>query len=126
SEFSSLRILVIGEAMLDSYLVGSSTRLCREAPAPIVDVTSRTDAAGGAANTAATVSALGASVSFLSVLGTDDDGARLLACLGGAGVRVEHAIRAPGRATLVKQRVVADPQLIVRFDQGSTGPLSEA
>src|SRR5690606_35936371 len=84
--FGSLNVLVVGEAMLDSYLIGTSTRLCREAPAPIVDITRRVDAGGGAANTAANASALGASVSLLTVFGTDEAGGRLASCLASAGV----------------------------------------
>jgi len=121
--FASLHVLVIGDAMLDSYLLGRSTRLSREAPAPIVDVTARVDAGGGAANTAANVSALGASTTFLTVFGADEDGDRLLSCLARDGVRSDQAIRTRNRSTLVKQRVVAEPQLIVRFDQGTTEPV---
>ena len=123
--FRGLHVLVLGDAMLDSYLLGRSTRLSREAPAPIVDVTSRVDAGGGAANTAANVSALGATATFLTVFGRDEDGDRLLACLARDGVRSDQVIRARERSTLVKQRVVAEPQLIVRFDQGTTQPLAE-
>lgn len=120
ARFPTLRVLVVGEAMLDSYLVGTSTRICREAPAPIVDVSERVDACGGASNAAANARALGADVTFLTVFGDDDDGDRLLACLGRAGIRAEHAIRSRERATLTKQRLVAGPQLLARFDQGST------
>ena len=104
--FRGLHVLVLGDAMLDSYLLGRSTRLSREAPAPIVDVTSRVDAGGGAANTAANVSALGATATFLTVFGRDEDGDRLLACLARDGVRSDQVIRARERSTLVKQRVV--------------------
>ena len=55
-------MLVIGEAMLDSYLEGYTDRLSREAPVPVVTVTDRKDAAGGAANTAVNVAALGGQV----------------------------------------------------------------
>ncbi|MDA0301605.1 MAG: D-glycero-beta-D-manno-heptose 1-phosphate adenylyltransferase [Chloroflexi bacterium] len=120
ARFSSLRALVIGEAILDTYLRGTSTRLCREAPAPIVDIHEREDDCGGAANTAANVRALGADVSLLTVLGEDADGARLIGCLGRSGVRLDDAIAVPGRATLSKQRVVAGPQLMLRFDTGTT------
>ena len=75
--FADLRVVVIGEAMLDSYLHGSAERLSREAPVPIVSLEHRDDAPGGAGNTAANVCSLGADVRLLSVLGTDDDGHRL-------------------------------------------------
>jgi D-beta-D-heptose 7-phosphate kinase/D-beta-D-heptose 1-phosphate adenosyltransferase len=59
------RVLVVGEAMLDTYLIGSANRLSREAPVPVVAVDERIDAAGGAANSAVNLRALGARVEFL-------------------------------------------------------------
>ncbi len=72
NKWTNLHVLVIGEAMLDCYLEGTSNRLCREAPVPIVDISNREDVPGGAANTAANLNRLGASVSFLSVIGNDE------------------------------------------------------
>ena len=69
-----LRVAIIGEAMLDAYLEGTAGRICREAPVPIVDIERRTDAPGGAANTAVNLAALGADVRFVSVLGSDPEG----------------------------------------------------
>src|SRR5436305_4609039 len=60
--FAGLKVLVIGEAMLDSYLVGSADRICREAPVPVVALSGRKDGPGGAANTAANAGSLGAEV----------------------------------------------------------------
>jgi D-beta-D-heptose 7-phosphate kinase/D-beta-D-heptose 1-phosphate adenosyltransferase len=121
--FRGLRVLVIGEAMLDSYLEGASSRLCPEAPAPVVAVAGRRDAAGAAANTAVNLHALGAAVSFLSVAG-DDAEARLLGrCLQERGVAMDHLLVQPGRRTLSKHRVCAGGQILVRFDQGDTQPV---
>ena len=85
--FAGLRVVVIGEAMLDSYIDGSTDRLCREAPVPIVRLTGRRDAPGGAANTAVNVVSLGARVDFLSVVGDDPEAALLRLTLGGLGDR---------------------------------------
>ncbi|MFL5642714.1 MAG: bifunctional heptose 7-phosphate kinase/heptose 1-phosphate adenyltransferase, partial [Chloroflexota bacterium] len=120
------RVLVVGEAMLDSYLIGSSTRLSREAPVPVVAVDDRIDAAGGAANSAANLRALGARVEFLSVIGTDDEADRLRAALRQARVPDHDVLSAPDRRTLAKQRVLAGDQMLVRFDSGTTGPLPAA
>jgi D-beta-D-heptose 7-phosphate kinase/D-beta-D-heptose 1-phosphate adenosyltransferase len=117
------RVLVVGEAMLDSYLIGSADRLSREAPVPVVAVDDRVDAAGGAANSAANLRALGAQVQFLSVIGTDDEADRLRAALRQADVPDDDVLSAPGRRTLAKHRVLAGDQMLVRFDSGTTAPL---
>ncbi len=121
--FRGLRVLVLGEAMLDSYLEGGSSRLCPEAPVPVVSVAARRDAAGGAANTAVNLHALGATVSFLSVLGDGVEAFLLRRCLEEHGLSTDHLLVQPGRRTLSKQRVCAGGQILVRFDQGDTGPI---
>src|SRR5512143_2982884 len=118
--FGKRKLLVIGEAMLDSYLSGTSSRLNREAPVPIVDVRERVYVPGGAANTAVNLRSLGANVAFLSVIGEDEEGTRLLRALEQRGVPVDHVLRESGRGTLSKQRIMAGSQMIVRFDQGAT------
>ena len=121
--FESRKVLVLGEAMLDSYLQGTSSRLNREAPVPIVDIQERVHVPGGAANTAVNLRSLGARVEFLSVVGDDDEGRQLRRSLETSGVSAEYLLVQEGRATLSKQRVSAGSQMIVRFDQGSTGPV---
>ena len=118
--FAGLRVLVIGEAMLDSYLEGGVARLCQEAPVPVVSVRERRNVPGGAANTAANVARLGAEPSLLSVIGDDAEGALLREALASAGVSADNVLAAADRRTLAKQRVLADSQIIVRFDQGTT------
>ncbi len=122
--FAGLRVLVIGEAMLDSYLDGHTERLCREAPVPVVDVTMRRDAPGGGANAAVNAAALGARVTLLSAVGDDEDATRLGAALERLGVRSDGLLRDPGRRTLLKQRVLAGGQILLRLDTGSTHDIS--
>lgn len=124
--WTSLTVLVIGDAILDSYLTGSSERLCREAPAPIVAVRHRQDVPGGAANTATNIASLGGRVVFLSVLGTDAEGDRLRQALEERGVSTAHLIASADRQTLAKQRVLAGSQILVRLDQGSTERIAPA
>jgi D-beta-D-heptose 7-phosphate kinase/D-beta-D-heptose 1-phosphate adenosyltransferase len=121
--FAGLNALVIGEAMLDSYLEGTSGRLCQEAPVPVVSVTCRRDVPGGAANTALNVRSLGAQVAFLSVSGDDSEAAALRTALRACDVSTENLLARPSRRTLAKQRVLAASQLLVRFDQGDTAPV---
>ncbi|MGE5249350.1 MAG: D-glycero-beta-D-manno-heptose 1-phosphate adenylyltransferase [Bacteroidota bacterium] len=121
--FAGQKLLVIGEAMLDSYLQGATERLSREAPVPIVDVQRQIHVPGGAANTAVNLRSLGAQVTFLSVIGADPEGDQLTRALEEHQVPVAHLLRSGGRSTLSKQRVVANSQTVVRFDQGSTSPI---
>lgn len=126
NRFNDLKVLVIGEALLDCYYKGTAGRLCREAPVPIVEVAQRADAPGGAANTAANVHDLGAQVTFLSVIGDDREGERLCHSLRQRGLSTDYVQVAQRRRTLSKNRVVANEQVLVRFDQGSTEPLDIA
>jgi D-beta-D-heptose 7-phosphate kinase / D-beta-D-heptose 1-phosphate adenosyltransferase len=122
--WQSRSILLIGDAILDSYLSGHAERLCREAPAPVVAVEQQQDQPGGAANTAANLASLGANVSFLSVIGADSAGERLRFALEQRSVSTAHLIVGLGRTTLSKQRILADEQIVARLDQGSTEPLN--
>lgn len=123
--FPDIRLVVIGEAMLDSYLHGSADRICREAPVPIVSVGGRRDAPGGAANTAVNAAELGAHVRFLSAVGDDRDGRLLRRALLERGVPADDVLTDRSRETLSKNRVVADGQILLRFDRGTTDPISE-
>ncbi|MFL5680467.1 MAG: D-glycero-beta-D-manno-heptose 1-phosphate adenylyltransferase [Chloroflexota bacterium] len=120
--FRDRRVLVVGEAILDSYLEGRAERLSREAPVPIVTLETRVDAPGGAANAAVNVARLGGRPTFLSVVGADSEAERLRAGLRDAGVE-ERLLARRRRATLAKQRLSAAGQMLVRFDTGSTEPL---
>jgi D-beta-D-heptose 7-phosphate kinase/D-beta-D-heptose 1-phosphate adenosyltransferase len=124
--FPTLRVLVVGEGMLDAYLHGTSGRLCREAPVPIVAVEGRVDLPGGAANAAVNARALGARVSMLSVVGDDAEGAALRTALAARGVDVTRLLVDPGRRTLAKHRVFAGSQMLVRFDAGTTARVDRA
>ncbi|MBD0291701.1 MAG: D-glycero-beta-D-manno-heptose 1-phosphate adenylyltransferase, partial [Thermoleophilia bacterium] len=84
--FRELTVLVLGDAMLDSYIQGPAPTLSREAPVPVVKVESRRDVPGGAANTAANVRHLGAAAILLSVVGDDGEGALLRSALEDCGV----------------------------------------
>jgi D-beta-D-heptose 7-phosphate kinase/D-beta-D-heptose 1-phosphate adenosyltransferase len=121
--FRDLRVLVIGESMLDTYLDGYTDRLSREAPVPVVTVTDRKDAAGGAANTAVNIATLGGQVTFVSVVGDDEEGRTLKKVLDERGVNTECVVVHPGRKTLAKRRIAASGQMLVRFDQGDTEPI---
>jgi D-beta-D-heptose 7-phosphate kinase / D-beta-D-heptose 1-phosphate adenosyltransferase len=120
--FTGTRVLVLGDAMLDSYLHGVPRALCREAPVPILDIAFREDAPGGAANTAVNLAALGADVMLVGLTGVDAEATLLRAALDRDGVDTSMLVADERRRTLLKQRVLAADHMLARCDMGSTSP----
>jgi D-beta-D-heptose 7-phosphate kinase/D-beta-D-heptose 1-phosphate adenosyltransferase len=118
--FADLTALVLGDAMLDTYLEGTATRLCREGPVPVVRHTQAWHLPGGAANAAANLAALGARVRLLAIVGDDEAGSLLRGALGARGVDLMHVQAPAGARTHRKTRILADGQILVRFDEGDT------
>ena len=112
----SLRIAVIGDAMLDVYLRGDVDRISPEAPVPVVRVTERKDALGGAANVAQNVAALGARGELVAVIGDDLAGARLAQLVGAHGGETRGLVTT-SRPTTTKTRVLARAQQLIRGDE---------
>jgi D-beta-D-heptose 7-phosphate kinase/D-beta-D-heptose 1-phosphate adenosyltransferase len=117
------RITVLGDVMVDRWTSGRCDRLCREAPAPVVDITAESFAPGGAGNTAANLAALGADTTMVTALGDDRTGRILLEALVSAGVSTDHVVTVAGRTTTTKRRITAGDQLMLRLDEGDHGPL---
>lgn len=122
----ALDVLVVGDVLLDEYLDADAMSVCREGPAPSVHVTRHRFSAGGAANVAVNVAALGAHVHLVSAVGEDDDAQRLRATLGEHGVPVADLAVDRARATPVKRRIVLGQQLLMRMDDGGDSALSPA
>jgi D-beta-D-heptose 7-phosphate kinase/D-beta-D-heptose 1-phosphate adenosyltransferase len=118
--FRQLRALVIGDAMLDTYLEGTASRLCSEGPVPVVSKTAEHRIPGGAANTAANLRALEADVIFLGLVGRDVAGELLRRALQERGVSDRWLVEDEAIQTLHKLRILADGQYVVRFDEGGS------
>ncbi len=110
-----VRVLVVGDVMLDRYWFGDVGRISPEAPVPIVKVERVEERPGGAANVARNAAALGARVDLLSVIGRDEAGARLRALVRQEGVRA-NLLRDRLLATTVKLRVIGRQQQLLRVD----------
>jgi D-beta-D-heptose 7-phosphate kinase / D-beta-D-heptose 1-phosphate adenosyltransferase len=123
--FPGLRALVIGDAMLDTWLEGEAIRLCKEAPVPVVREAATERCPGGAANAAANLAALGAEVLFISLVGRDAAGGQLRQALRASGVDDAWLVEDPYVSTLHKLRVIANGQYVVRFDEGDLAGASE-
>lgn len=119
------RILVVGDVMLDRYLSGDTERISPEAPVPVVMVTSKRLALGGAANVAANVVAIGAEAMLVGVVGDDRDGAALKQAMGAAGIDDHYLLTLSGRPTTCKTRVIARGQQVVRIDEEEDEPLTD-
>ncbi|MGA7412698.1 MAG: D-glycero-beta-D-manno-heptose-7-phosphate kinase [Bryobacteraceae bacterium] len=115
-KFRSARVLVIGDVMLDEYVVGAVSRICPEAPVPVLDVRSRYSSAGGAANVAMNIAGLGASVDLVGLAGDDAAGRLLLELLQRESIPVRGLVDAGDRGTISKTRIVAGQQQICRID----------
>jgi rfaE bifunctional protein nucleotidyltransferase chain/domain/rfaE bifunctional protein kinase chain/domain len=121
--FAGIRVLVIGDVILDSWLHGPSYRLSREGPVPAVTVSATDHQPGGAGNAAANLAALGARVDLLGLAGADADAEALRSALRQAGVDPGSLVTDPGRQTTTKRRLLAADRLVARFDQADPGPV---
>lgn len=126
SAFKDVKILVIGDLILDEFVWGDSSRISPEAPIPVVVVERESLMPGGAANVASNISSLGAKTYLAGVTGKDDNGRRLKDLLADRGVNVEGIIPDMERPTTLKTRVVARHQQVVRIDREKTKGLSRA
>jgi len=125
-QFTRLRVLVIGDMMLDQYVMGRVSRISPEAPVPVVDVQSENFCPGGASNVARNLRSLSAQVSVLGVIGPDAGGQTLSHMLKRQGVDTSGLLKDRERPTTLKTRVIAQHQQVVRFDRESRSPLSKA
>lgn len=118
--FAGRTVLVVGDVMLDHFLIGRVHRLSPEAPVPVVEHSHDEYRPGGAANVALNLKALGARVALVTVVGADEPGARLRDMLGGAGIESHGLVVDEQRQTTRKMRVVTDRlQQVARVDYES-------
>lgn len=122
-EPGDVKVLVVGDVMVDRYIEGDADRLSPEAPVPVVKVRSMSEQAGGAANVAANVVDLGAQCRVVGVVGVDRQGAELIDDLRIAGIGADGIISTPDRPTTIKARVMAGRHQVARFDLEESGPL---
>jgi len=115
--FEKLKVLVIGDVMLDYYIEGQVKRISPEAPVPIVEVTNRKYCAGGAANVALNIQALGATSFLCSIVGSDQEGQQLIDCLSESAINTDYLISSTTRKTTCKKRVLSQGQHLIRLDE---------
>ena len=111
--------LVIGDVMLDRYLIGSVGRISPEAPVPIVLLNQQNERAGGAANVAANLALLGIKTHIVGCVGNDSEAKTLVSLLAEMGVNASGVCTSNNRPTIAKTRVVSGHQQMLRLDQES-------
>jgi D-beta-D-heptose 7-phosphate kinase / D-beta-D-heptose 1-phosphate adenosyltransferase len=117
--------LVVGDAMLDRYVFGRATRISPEAPVPVLAVDREVALPGGAGNVVRNLTALGAAVAFVSVVGDDQAGSDLTGLIGGQPGVEPWLLVQGGRATTTKTRFLAAGQHLLRADHEQTDPIHE-
>lgn len=113
--FRQARVLVVGDVMLDRYWRGDVARISPEAPVPVVAIGGHEDRAGGAANVAMNLAALGVTTGIVGLVGRDEPAAGLRAILEGAGIACSF-VESADEPTIVKLRVIARDQQLIRLD----------
>ena len=124
--FSRLKVLIIGDLMIDSYTWGRVSRISPEAPVPVVNVVRRESRLGGAGNVVLNIASLGATAVICSVIGDDAPGRELQKIILDSNLSTEGLIVEPGRMTTVKERIIAGSQQVVRVDSETESSISSS
>lgn len=114
--FGKVKVAVVGDMMLDDYIIGTVDRISPEAPVPVVSVKKERFVLGGAANVVNNLATLGAKTLCFGVIGDDSDGDRLLNAFREKNIDVTGVIRVEDRPTIVKRRIIAGTQQLLRLD----------
>jgi D-glycero-beta-D-manno-heptose-7-phosphate kinase len=125
ASFSSLKVGVIGDVMLDTYMWGKVDRISPEAPVPIVTLHHKEYRIGGAGNVALNCKSLGAMVSLLSVTGNDTEGSLLTELLDSSNIDTSYMIKSKDRITTNKTRIISRNQQMMRVDEEMTADLDK-
>lgn len=123
-QFNGLKVLVVGDVMIDAYYFGKVERISPEAPVPVVAVEKKEQRLGGAANVAMNLVSLGAKPIVCSVVGNDQEGKDLIRLFKENGVGISGIVQSDNRVTTVKLRVISQATQMLRIDNEDTKPIS--
>ena len=126
NDFTQLKVVVIGDVMLDTYWWGHVERISPEAPVPVVAVSKKEQRIGGAGNVALNIAALGATVNMISVLGKDEDGDQLAQLLQQNKINTKYLVHSQQRITTNKIRIISRNQHMMRLDAELTDDMISA
>lgn len=122
--FPKVKVLVVGDVMLDEFIWGTVERISPEAPVPVVNVTAESRLLGGAANVVNNIVSAGGKAALTGVVGNDRSGRDVTRMLEELGADPSGMIADRNRPTTIKTRVVAHAQQVVRYDRESRQPIS--
>ncbi len=123
--FAKQRILVLGDLMVDEYILGKVGRISPEAPVPVLNYRGTERSAGGASNVALNMHAMGGKLSMAGVAGLDDSGIWLREFLSAAAIDTEGIVAEDNRMTTVKTRFATKVQQLLRVDREDSRPIKE-
>ena len=123
NEFNNKKVLIVGDAMIDTYMWGEVNRVSPEAPVPVVEVKKHENRLGGAANVALNLKALGATPILCSIVGTGNKGRLFLKLMQETELSTSGILSKQERKTTVKTRVIADNKHQLRIDEEKTSPI---
>ena len=115
-DFSDIKILLIGDLMMDHYIFGASNRMSPEAPVPVVKPEREYSIPGGASNVAMNLCAMGADVTCMGYVGNDSWGKKLLSILENEGINIKNIDIIDNQPTTLKQRIYSDGKQVARLD----------
>lgn len=125
ADFTKIKVLIVGDIMIDRYCWGSVERISPEAPVPVVRLHKTTLVAGGAANVAVNVAGLGAQAFLVGVHGDDEEAKLFPNLLSEQAISSKFLIKIKNRPTTVKTRIIAHSQQVARTDQEANAPISD-
>ena len=123
SNFKSKKVLIIGDAMIDTYMWGEINRISPEAPVPVVEVKEHESRLGGAANVALNIQALGATPILCSVIGEDNQANQFQKLMQQSKLSNEGILTSKNRRTTIKTRIIAKNKHQLRVDEEDTKPI---
>ncbi|MDR1696453.1 MAG: D-glycero-beta-D-manno-heptose-7-phosphate kinase [Endomicrobium sp.] len=119
--FKKQTVLVVGDIMIDKFVWGKVSRISPEAPVPVVEITKETETLGGAGNVANNITALGGKAFVIGTIGEDMTAASLMSLLKEKSVNSDYLVCDSRRPTIIKTRIIAANQQVVRVDKEVKG-----
>ena len=123
-QFKNKKILVVGDIMLDEYIIGTSERISPEAPVPVISKSDEQFSLGGSANVANNLKQLGVKTYLVGSLGNDSHGRKVKSLLKKEGFDEKNILKDSGKPTTLKTRIISNGQQIARVDREDTGEIS--